>query len=417
MERRLLLVFALTFLVIIASQPLLKKYLPQPPAPAKQQQTQNPPPAQASEAALVAPPSSAPVTESARQASTESETVFENDLYRITFTNRGAQVKSWILKKYFNDTQDGPLDLVHPTAAAKYGYPLSLWLYDEGQRNKINSALFVPSVTGVQRAPGELSFEYAGDDLVVRKTFRFDGSYVVKIETSATFKGSPLTALPVWPSGFGDETTPAAYGASRVEYQYNSTVERIAAKKVSGGATISGPFNWAGVTDQYFGAIFLPDRIQSASLVTLRNTIDVPKDLQNPNPQDTVKEEVLGAAVGDAKGPTSERLYVGPKSLSDLEKVPVAGVVDTEPDLRHLLDFGWLGVIARPLFLWLRWTYGFVHNWGWAIVIQTLIINLALMPLRISQMKSALKMQKVAPQIKAIQEKYKKYSIRDPRKQ
>jgi len=417
MERRLLLVFALTFLVIIASQPLLKKYLPQPPAPAKQQQTQNPPPAQASEAALVAPPSSAPVTESARQASTESETVFENDLYRITFTNRGAQVKSWILKKYDNDTQDGPLDLVHPTAAAKYGYPLSLWLYDEGQRNKINSALFVPSVTGVQRAPGELSFEYAGDDLVVRKTFRFDGSYVVKIETSATFKGSPLTALPVWPSGFGDETTPAAYGASRVEYQYNSTVERIAAKKVSGGATISGPFNWAGVTDQYFGAIFLPDRIQSASLVTLRNTIDVPKDLQNPNPQDTVKEEVLGAAVGDAKGPTSERLYVGPKSLSDLEKVPVAGVVDTEPDLRHLLDFGWLGVIARPLFLWLRWTYGFVHNWGWAIVIQTLIINLALMPLRISQMKSALKMQKVAPQIKAIQEKYKKYSIRDPRKQ
>src|SRR5205823_7759486 len=80
-------------------------------------------------------------------------------------------------------------------------------------------------------------------------------------------------------------------------------------------------------------------------------------------------------------------------------------------------DFGWLGVIARPLFLWLRWTYGFVHNWGWAIVVQTLIINLALMPLRISQMKSALKMQKIAPQIKSIQEKYKKYSIRDPRKQ
>ena len=58
-----------------------------------------------------------------------------------------------------------------------------------------------------------------------------------------------------------------------------------------------------------------------------------------------------------------------------------------------------------------------VHNWGWAIVIQTLIINLALLPLRISSMKSALKMQKVAPQIKAIQEKYKKYSMRDPRKQ
>ena len=57
-----------------------------------------------------------------------------------------------------------------------------------------------------------------------------------------------------------------------------------------------------------------------------------------------------------------------------------------------------------------------VPNWGWAIVIQTLIITMALLPLRITQMKSMLKMQRVAPQIKAIQEKYKKYGLRDPRK-
>jgi len=49
-------------------------------------------------------------------------------------------------------------------------------------------------------------------------------------------------------------------------------------------------------------------------------------------------------------------------------------------------------------------------------VIQTLIITVALLPLRITQMKSMLKMQRVAPQIKSIQEKYKKYSLRDPRK-
>jgi len=82
------------------------------------------------------------------------------------------------------------------------------------------------------------------------------------------------------------------------------------------------------------------------------------------------------------------------------------------------VNFGFFGVIARPLFIWLRWTYQhWVPNWGWAIVIQTFIITMALVPLRITQMKSALKMQKVAPQAKAIQEKYKKYSMRDPRKQ
>ena len=58
-----------------------------------------------------------------------------------------------------------------------------------------------------------------------------------------------------------------------------------------------------------------------------------------------------------------------------------ADLTGAPPDLRALVNFGFFGVIARPLFLWLKWTYELVHNWGWAIVIQTLIINLALLPL------------------------------------
>ena len=142
-----------------------------------------------------------------------------------------------------------------------------------------------------------------------------------------------------------------------------------------------------------------------------------PRTAKNPNPQETIKEDVLGVGVGNLRGPSVQRLYVGPKSLGVLESVAVPTLTRRPPDLRALINFGFFGVIARPLFLWLKWTYGWVHNWGWAIVIQTLIINLALLPLRVSSMKSALKMQKVAPQIKAIQEKYKKYSMRDPRKQ
>ena len=93
------------------------------------------------------------------------------------------------------------------------------------------------------------------------------------------------------------------------------------------------------------------------------------------------------------------------------------GVSGADNDLNGLVDFGWWGIIAKPLFVWLKWTYHhIVRNWGWAIVFQTLIISVALLPLRITQMKSMLKMQRVAPQIKAIQEKYKKYSLRDPRK-
>ena len=95
-----------------------------------------------------------------KQASSETETVIENDLFRITFTNRGAQVKSWILKKFDNETQNGPLDLVNPAAAAKFGYPLSLWTYDDSVRNKLSSALYVASSQGVQKTPTEITFEY-----------------------------------------------------------------------------------------------------------------------------------------------------------------------------------------------------------------------------------------------------------------
>jgi YidC/Oxa1 family membrane protein insertase len=424
-ERRLLLAVALTFLVILAFQPLLKKYGAPPPEtrPQGQSQTQSGqsptlPPQSASQvpAPPAQPPSSASPTAGTKQATSESETVVENDLYQITFTNRGGQVKSWILKKY-DDDNGHPLELVNQLAAEKYGYPLSLWIYDESLRNRVNSALFVAAQSGAVSAPAEIAFEYADQDVAVRKAFRFDHTYAVHVETSAIYRGGAIPALPMWPAGFGDETAASSYAASRMEYQFNSNVERLAIKKVSGGNTIAGPFNWAGVVDQYFAAVFLPEDPQSAALVTLRNPIDVPRDPKNP--KETIKEEVLGAGVGNPKGPTATRLYVGPKSVPVLESVHVPTISGAEQDLRSLVNFGFFGVIARALFLWLKWTYAwpFLHNWGWAIMVQTFIITVALLPLRISQMKSMLKMQRVAPQIKSIQEKYKKYSLRDPRKQ
>jgi len=423
MERRLLLVFAITFIVIVLFQPLLKKYLPQPPAQPASTPIQNQPPQQP-ESAVVTPP--AVVTKhkgeksqaTLKQAASEAPIVVENDLSRITFSNRGAQVKSWTLKK-FDDDKGQPLELVNNAAAERFGYPLSLWTYDESLRNKLNSVLYVASASGTLTAPAEIIFDYADQDLTVRKTFRFDldESYVVHVATAVTFKGDQVTAFPMWPAGFGDEITPAAYAAGRVEYQYNGNVERTALKKISSGNTLRGPFNWIGPTDQYFAAIFIPDDPQDSAAVTLRNAIDIPKDQQKPNPADTIKAEVPGVAVGNLHHATVERLYVGPKQLHTLETVPVPTIVDKDPDLRALINFGFFGIIAKPLFTWLRWTYKYVGNWGWAIVIQTLIINLVLLPLRISSMKSALKMQKIQPQMNAIKEKYKKYTLRDPRRQ
>jgi len=409
---------------------LLKKYGPQPPAP----QTQNQP---APVQTAAAPPVPAPSVPSVvtinitKQASTETETVIENDLYRITFTNHGAQIKSWILKKFDNDAQNGLLDLVNPAAAQKFGYPLSLWTYDEPLRNRLNSALYVSSNEGRLTAPATITFEYADQDLVVRKSFRFDHTYVLNVETSVVYKGSQVFAPPAWPAGFGDEVTPAAYAAARIDYHNDASTDRTAlvfpnfvlrlpTKGISGGNTIKGPFEWAGTGDQYFTAIFIPGDPTTAAMVTLHNSMDI---AQKPgfNPvgsnKDTANVDLLGTAVGSLRGPTTERMYVGPKELAVLDAVSVPTIKNDNPDLRGIVDFGWWGILARPLFLWLKWTFNhIVHNWGWAIVIQTLIITIALLPLRITQMKSMLKMQRIQPQIKSIQERYKKYSLRDPRK-
>src|SRR5229473_1188379 len=443
-----MLVLVLTFLGFIAFQAFLKKYAPQPPAP----QTQNQPvPAQAAPAAPAAATSApvvVPQNTITKQASAETETVVENDLYRITFTNRGAQVKSWILKKFDNDAQNGLLDLVNPAAAQKFGYPLSLWTYDEAVRNSLSSALYVASEIGpanneevakitvtsaagelagqTLKAPASITFEYSDQDLVVHKTFRFDHTYVLSVETSVAYKGTEIFAAPAWPSGFGDEVSPAAYAAARIDYHNDASTERsgyvffpnyvsrLPVKSVVSDNTLKGPFEWAGTGDQYFAAIFMPGDPTTAAMVTLNRPMDVP---QKPGSKETAKADVLGAAVGSLRGPTAERMYVGPKELAVLDAVSVPTIHNDNPDLRGIVDFGWWGILARPLFLWLKWTYKhIVPNWGWAIVLQTLIITIALLPLRITQMKSMLKMQRIAPQIKSIQEKYKKYSLKDPRK-
>jgi YidC/Oxa1 family membrane protein insertase len=436
-ERNFLLVFLVMAVVIFGSQFFLKKFMPQPPAttaqPAQQTSSAATPSAAQPPAMVTAQGSgkqssakqksgkqTQPAAPTSIQAATESETVVENALYRITFTNRGAQVKSWVLKK-FQDDAGKPLDLVNASAAVRYGFPLSLWTYH--QHDELNSVLYVPSVsTPALAAPAVLSFEYSDTDsgLTVRKAFHFDDTYVLSVDVSVTQNGSPIYAFPAWPAGFGDQATLPAYAASQFEYQFNSETEHIAPKKVIGGDTRGGgqgSFNWAGVSGSYFAAVFIPDNPDNLSVVTLRNPVEVVTDSSKPN--ETKPADVLGLAVGHP-GQSTERLFVGPKSLDATESVPVPTIIGADKDLRALVNFGSLGVIARPLFAWpyigLRWIHGYVHNWGWAIVLQTILITIILLPLRIFQMKSALKMQKAAPQIKAIQEKYKKYKMSDPRK-
>ena len=227
------------------------------------------------------------------------------------------------------------------------------------------------------------------------------------VEVTATDHGNPVTALVSWPGGFGDQETLPDYAASQFDTMQGGKDDRQAAKKIAGGGTLPGPFEWAGVSDLYFAAIFLPDAPSQTLLVGLHDSIDIPR---HGNTEQTDSGSVLGAAMGTNSGHTSLRLYAGPKVLDVLASVrATVNGAQTGPNLEAVVNFGYAGIIAKPLFLALRWIHEhIVSNWGWAILVLTLVINVAMLPTRIQMMKSALKMQRIQPEMNAIKEKFKK---------
>jgi YidC/Oxa1 family membrane protein insertase len=302
---------------------------------------------------------------------------------------------------------------VNHEAAAKFGYPLSLFTYDEGLRNRLQQAMFVPSTTGNITAPGTLSFDYSAGGLNVHKAFKFDSTYVIQAEISVTQNGAPVAAKLAWPSGFGDQQTLPHFASATLHTARDGKAEQIAAKKVVGGETLQGPFDWAGVSDMYFAAIFLPVSPANLDLVSLNNSIPIPQNRRRPDPNHTDQAPVLGAAMGTGQ-PFSVRIFAGPKSLDVLGSIPVNGGVSLE----KVVNFGWWGIISKPLFLILRYLHEHVTgNWGWAILILTLILNVAMLPTRFQMMKSSLKMQRIQPQMDAVKAKYAKFKATDPRRQ
>ena len=353
------------------------------------------------------------------QAASENTTMVENDLYRITFSNRGAQVKSWVLKK-FKDTEGNPLDLVHEGASQQYGFPLSLYTYDPALTRGLADALYVPSSTGTLPAPATLKYKYSVGNVAVEKTFTFGADYVIHADTVVTRDGAPVRALLSWPSAFGDMEKAQDYAGAQVDTETDAKSEHESFKNVSGGATLNGAFDFAGTSDQYFAAVFLPDTPKDATAATLHNQIDISKVQRGPGAKGapakgTAMVPVLGIAVGDLSGHNRERVFVGPKLVSVLQSIGTAN----GGTLKTLLDFGFWGYIARYLFAGLQAVHHLIasanYSWGWSVIIFTVLINLVLLPLRVTSMKSAVKMQRIQPEVDAIKRRHGNPGPTDPK--
>jgi YidC/Oxa1 family membrane protein insertase len=365
----------------------------------------------------------APVT--MRAASAESSVVIESDLYRVEISNRGGVVRSWQLKKFTDDNKPPrTLDLVHADAAQQSGsWPFSLALDDPQQEVAANNALFeitsagkVPGAGAVLHAPAEVTLSWSDGHLEVTKQLKFNPSYVVDVHTLVTLDGKLQRTSLIWSGGFGDITAYRAAAQTQIFTNAAGKLSTLAAKNLgkpgqtATRAPVAGTFDFAGIEDLYFAAAFLPPFNARGDLAELPFTVTgwtYPHETTVDGKTET--EVVPQVAVGLATPfPLDLRVYAGPKSIDGLKAV--------RPPLNSLVQFGWWGFIAEPLFYSLMWLHRYVSNYGWAIVVITIAINMVMFPLKVKSMRAMLKMQKVAPEVKSIQEKYKKYSMRDPRK-
>ncbi len=400
-EKRLPLALGLMMLVLVISQYIFKPAPgPKPVTPANDKAAAKlaEKPALATPAAAL-PAIPAPKATGQIQASSERTTDIDTDLYHIVFTNRGAAVKSWVLKKY-QDNSGKPLQLINPAAK---DVPPAFTIEVTGQKLTVdpNTVLYratvSPDRTGVE-------YEFSDGTTTIHKSFQFGkDTYQAQVKSQVFENGTAVPHFLMWRGGFGDQTVHAAPATEHTVY-YDQAAGKLrtdttkAAK--NGPVTRTGNYAFGGLEDNFFAAVALATDSESLQIRTYSDEVKPPNE----------DKGTLYIGAGISTGTQNDfALFVGPKDIEILKKV--------NPKLSQIVDWGFFGIIAKPLFLWLNWTNDhWTNNYGWAIVVVTLIINLALFPFRITSLKSARKMQKLQPQIQAINAKYKNVSMRDPKK-
>lgn len=402
LEKRLPLALGLMMLVLLVSQ-----YLFKPPQRAK---TAAPPAEkqavvkeQKLPAAVDVPGTATAAAAGQIAAAAEQITDVDTDLYHIVFTNRGGVVKSWVLKRYA-DAAGKPLQLVHQTAFEEQNtnVPLPFAIEIKDQRITVDPNTVLYQVTP---APGGMGVDYSYSDgrTSIRKSFGFSkNSYLADVHSSVVATGTPVAHFLQWRGGFGDPKAFRAATNGRT-VRYDATAGKLIEKTVKdakdGATTDGGNYTFGGLEDNFFAAVALP----AGSSLEVRTYSDSLKIPGEDKPQPFVGGGLSTGAENDFT------MFVGPKDLDVLKKV--------NPKLTQIIDWGFFGILAKPLFLWLNWTADhWTGNYGWAIVVVTLIINVVLFPLKFSSLRSARKMQRLQPQIKAINDRYKNIKINDPKK-
>jgi YidC/Oxa1 family membrane protein insertase len=308
------------------------------------------------------------------------------------FSNRGAELISFQLKHY-QSKSGGPVELVKGRDAIRSDFPFAIESPNSALAQRLNTALWEVS----ERRDGNaqsITYRYAADGVAATKTFAFRGEYpfdfAVRVAPAMPYR----VAI-----GPGIRTLDADEKESMYVVTGNGVVQRdekvsVVSREKSDKVNLFEHVDFVGIEDNYFMSVLRPSRGDGAIL-----------------------HAVEGAP--DAKGEKRRDFYAGVNALPDGAVDGTAYFVPKQAQLLdryHLektLQFGMFGVIARVFLSVLLWINRFTLNWGWSIIVLTILIKIVLYPLQHKSMSSMKKMQKVQPKVEAIKAKYRKVQ-KDP---
>ncbi|HSN68262.1 MAG TPA: membrane protein insertase YidC, partial [Thermoanaerobaculia bacterium] len=352
-----------------------------------------PAPARTSASTPAAQPAPAPLAAAEAIAASSPEiVVVESPIYRAEFSNRGAQLVSFKLRKYPQKRGGEPVDLVAPRAAGSSDYPFAIGAADPAINKVVNSALYRVERTA-ERDATVLRFRWSEGGVNVEKTFRFDPArYLFGFDIRMTTPrevpwrvaiGPGLRNL--LPEEEGNRFAQTGLGIVQIE----GDLETLPKEKAEAFQIFEGRPEFVGIEDNYFLSVLKP---QHGGAATLRRT-EVPSAIAGAEPRPE-----LYAGLNAAGGQVAGTAYFGPKEVARLD----------EYGLENTLQFGIFGFISRVLLTALIWINTWTLNYGWAIVVLTVIIKILLYPLQHKSMVSMKRMQLVQPKMNAIKERYKK---------
>ncbi len=327
--------------------------------------------------------------------------------YQAVLTNQGAQLLSFQLLDYDN-ADGGPVDLVR--ARSTQPYPFGI-VDSAGNNSPLNEALFESEHTASAAGEPIIVYRYSGPAGQAEKRFLFRADGLLDVEVSLAGESGWAVVLGPGVRNPSEEEIDNRFSRRSAAISRGKELDTLDPNKVEAPERVGASgVSWVGLQDTYFLTAVIPSEgleeiiIQPVAVVPGRENEAESFKIFRDESQLTAEEADLNREIYLWLTPDNGRLtaaaYLGPKQYNRLASLPYG--------LEESIQLGWFRFLSLPLLAGLRWIYyNVVANYGWAIIMMTILIRVVLFPLTHKSTVSMQKMQEVNPKVQAIRQKYR----------